>query len=317
MKQIEKLLFSPYLKFNRKYLKKFHKFFPIKYFINQEFLKINKIDNIYSLEEINKIYLPILKLIILYINLSLRKSKILKNLFGIKNFRVPYIIGITGSVAVGKSTTSHLLQILLTHFLKYNKVDIVKTDDFLYPNNILKKKNIMKKKGFPQSYDMVSLMKCISDIKSGVKQVFLPVYSKFNYDIVPGKKQIIQKPDILILEGLNILQKNKRFYSGHDNVFISDFVDFSIYIDASEKLLEKWYVDRFLKFSSTNVTSSQGYFYQYSKLKREEIIDIAKIIWKEINKINLKKNIIPTKKRARLVIKKGHNHLIKSIRLKK
>lgn len=317
MNQGERLLFSSYLKFDRKYLEKCYTTFSSEYFIDQEFIKINKIDTIFSIEEINKIYLPILKIIILYINLNLSKSKIFNDLFRIKRFSTPYIIGITGSVAVGKSTTSHLLQILLTHFLECNRVDIIKTDDFLYPNCILKKKNIIKKKGFPQSYDMVGLIKCILDIKSGVKKVFIPTYSKFNYDIIPGKKQIISKPDILILEGLNILQINSSCFFGKKNIFISDFVDFSIYIDASEKLLEQWYINRFLKFSTMDFIDSCGYFYKYSKLKEKTIINTARMIWKKINRVNLKRNIIPTKKRARLIIQKGSDHLVKNIRLRK
>lgn len=317
MKQYNEILLTSYLKFSRKYLKKFCKCIPIKCFIDKKFLEINKINAFFSIEEVNKIYLPILKLISLYINLNLNKSKILKNLFKIKNFHVPYVIGITGSVAVGKSTTAHLLQILLSKWLKNIKIDLVTTDGFLYPNYILKKKRIMKKKGFPQSYDMVNLIRCISNIKSGMKQVLIPVYSKFNYDIIPGKKQIIRQPDILILEGLNILQSNEKYFDKNKNIFISDFVDFSIYIDASEKLLEKWYISRFLKFSNMNFSYSRGYFYKYSKLKRAEIIKIAKMIWKNINRINLKKNIIPIKKRAKLIITKGSNHLIKNIRLRK
>lgn len=316
MKEKESIKISQYMIFNCKSLEKFCDSFLLNFFENKKVVKFKKIDNKIFLKKVEKVYLVVSKLLNFYINLNFQKQVILGNFLKIKKNKVPYIIGITGSVSVGKSTTANVLRFLLSQWFEHSKVDLISTDCFLYPNRILNRRNIMHKKGFPQSYDIVRLIKFISAIKSGVERVFAPIYSHFNYDIILGKKQMFKKPDVLILEGLNILQNNMN-YSSYQNQIISDFIDFSIYIDAKEKLLQKWYINRFLSFSKKKFFNSKEYFYRYSKLKKEEIVQKAKIVWKKVNKINLVENIIPTKKRANLIITKGSNHLVKNIKLRK
>lgn len=317
MKQQQNLLITPYLEVDREHLATLRHSVPLELLMNKELLKLKGINNQISIDEVNKIYLPILWLLNFHISLNLRKQIVLEQFLGNNGAKVPYTIGITGSVAAGKSTIARLLQTLLSQWPEHRKVDLITTDDFLYPNKILNKRGIMKKKGFPQSYDIYRLVKFVSDIKSGVKRVTVPVYSHFTYDIIPNKKQLIEQPDILILEGLNILQSKIDFSCVTHHGFVSDFIDFSIYIDATESLLKKWYISRFLKFCQEAFFDPNAYYHHYSKLEREEAIEIATIIWEEINKINLEENIIPTKERSSLIITKGFDHSITNIRLRK
>ncbi|MGP1930666.1 MAG: type I pantothenate kinase [Arsenophonus sp. ET-YP4-MAG3] len=317
MKKQQNFSMNHYLEFNRKHWSTLRNSVPLKLLTNKELLELKSINDEISMNEVNQIYLPISRLLNFYINSNLYRQSILDQFLGIKKNKTPYIIGIAGSVSVGKSTTARLLQTLLSRWPKHRKVDLVTTDGFLYPNKILNKRGIMKKKGFPESYDIYRLVKFISDIKSGVKQITAPVYSHFIYDILPGKKQLIKKPDILILEGLNVLQNGNDYLHTQHHIFVSDFIDFSIYVDAPENLLKKWYINRFLKFCQGVFSNPNAYFYHYSKLKQKESIKTAKIIWDEINKVNLEKNIIQTKERANLIITKSSNHSIINIKLRK
>lgn len=314
MKQQQNFSITPYLEFDREHWATLRDSVPLELLTDKELLELKSINDEISMDEVNKIYLPISRLLNFYISSNLRRQTVLEQFLGTEGTKIPYVIGIAGSVAVGKSTTARLLQTLLSRWPEHRKVDLITTDGFLYPNQILNERGIMKKKGFPQSYDMHRLVKFVSDIKSGVKRVTAPVYSHFTYDIVPGKKQVIEQPDILILEGLNVLQ------SGMDDphhVFVSDFVDFSIYVDAPENLLKKWYISRFLKFCHDAFSDPHTYFYHYSKLEQKEAIKTAKSLWEEINKINLEENIIPTRERASLIMTKGSNHSITNVRLRK
>ncbi|MFP3014495.1 MAG: type I pantothenate kinase [Arsenophonus sp.] len=317
MKKQKKISSTPYLEFDREHWAILRDSVPLDLVTNKELLDLNSINDEISMNEVNEIYLPISRLLSLYISSNLRRQATLEQFLGRNCSKVSYIIGIAGSVAVGKSTTARLLQTLLSRWPEHRKVDLIATDGFLYPNKILNERGIINKKGFPQSYDMHSLVKFVSDIKSGVKRITAPVYSHSAYDIVPGKKQMIEQPDILILEGLNVLQSKIDYPHAKYHVFVSDFVDFSIYVDASENLLKKWYIDRFIKFCKGAFSDPGVYFYHYSKLNQEESIKEAKTIWEKINKINLKKNIIPTKERASLIITKDSNHSIANIRLRK
>ncbi|MGP1956289.1 MAG: type I pantothenate kinase [Arsenophonus sp. NC-PE1-MAG3] len=317
MKQQQNSLITHYLEFDREYWATLRDSVPLELLTDKELLELKGINDEISMDEVNKIYLPISRLLNFYINSNLLRQTVLEQFLSTNGTKVPYIIGIAGSVAVGKSTTARLLQTLLSRWPENRKVDLIATDAFLYPNQILNERGIMNKKGFPQSYDIHRLVKFISDIKSGVKNVTAPVYSHFTYDIVPGKKQVIKQPDILILEGLNIFQNGMDYPNNPDHVFVSDFIDFSIYVDAPENLLKKWYISRFLKFCKGAFSNPNTYFYYYSKLEKKEAINTAKTIWEEINKINLKENIIPTKKRVNLIMTKDSNHSITNIRLRK
>lgn len=283
----------------------------------KEIKNLKNINNNLSINEIIEIYLPLSKLLSLSICSNVKKQNILKKILNIHAQHIPYIIGITGSVAVGKSTTAKILQTLLSRWPEHRVVELVATDGFLYSNKILKRKNLINKKGFPQSYDILNLINFISKTKSGIPSIKIPVYSHLIYDVIHNTQQTISKPDILIVEGLNILQTNYKNCHTLSHIFISDFIDFSIYIDAPEFLLQKWYIDRFLKFChATTISHSHSYFYRYSKLPKNKIISIASQLWTKINELNLQQNILPTRERANLILKKGTNHTIHNIQLK-
>jgi len=231
--------------------------------------------------------------------------------------KVPYVIGIAGSVAVGKSTIARILQALLSRWPDHPKVDLVTTDGFLLPTRVLEERGLMKRKGFPESYDQRRLMRFLTDIKSGQKEVFAPVYSHLVYDIVEGQAHRVCRPDIVILEGLNVLQTRDTRPGRHSRLFVSDLFDFSIYIDAEEPIIESWYVSRFLKLSETVFTNPDSYFHRYAKLSKKEAEETAHSIWAEINGPNLHQNIRPTRERAQLIIRKGEEHRVEEVRLRR
>lgn len=241
----------------------------------------------------------------------------LEQFLGTNGQKIPYIISIAGSVAVGKSTTARVLQALLSRWPGHRKVELITTDGFLHPNAVLKERGLMKKKGFPQSYDMHRLVKFVSDLKSGASQVTAPVYSHLIYDVIPDGDKVVQQPDILILEGLNVLQSGMDYPHDPHHVFVSDFVDFSIYVDAEEDLLQRWYVNRFLKFRQGAFTDPNSYFHHYAQLPEDEAVNIAGSLWREINWLNLKENILPTRERASLIMTKSGNHAVEKLRLRK
>lgn len=307
---------GPYMQFNRDQWAALRKSEPLP-LNEQELTKLQGINEDLSMEEVIQIYLPLSRLLNFYISSNLRRQAVIEQFLGTKHLRTPYIISIAGSVAVGKSTTARVLQALLTHWSRQRKVELITTDGFLHPNQVLKERGLMKKKGFPQSYDITSLIKFVSDIKSGVEYVTTPVYSHLTYDIVPQQQEVIKSPDILILEGLNVLQTGMDYPHAPHRVFVSDFVDFSIYVDADEALLRQWYVSRFLKFRQGAFSDPDSYFHHYAQLPEEETIHIANQIWQEINGRNLQENIQPTRERANLILKKAANHAIEEVRLRK
>ncbi|URJ25265.1 type I pantothenate kinase [Candidatus Blochmannia ocreatus (nom. nud.)] len=284
-----------------------------------DIFNLKKINNHLSINDIIDIYVPLSKLLNLYYCLNVDRQSILKslpkNIQTTQYITTPYVIGITGSVSAGKSTAAKILQILLSRWPQHRIVELVTTDGFLHNNKVLQKRNLMKKKGFPQSYDMIKLINFILQIKSGAHHIAIPIYSHKNYDIVPNIKQIIYKPDILILEGLNILQ---NYYNGSSSYFfMSDLIDFSIYVDAPEYLLREWYINRFLKFCFTSFSNPNSYFYRYSRLSKKKIVCVASNFWSKVNGLNLQKNILPSRNRAHLILKKGKNHVINNVYLRK
>ena len=259
---------------------------------------------------------PLSRLLNFYISSNLRRQAVLEQFLGTNGQRIPYIISIAGSVAVGKSTTARVLQALLSRWPEH-RMELITTDGFLHPNEVLKERGLMKKKGFPLSYDMHRLVKFVSDLKSGVPNVTAPVYSHLIYDRIPGGDKTVVQPDILILEGLNVLQSGMDYPHDPHHVFVSDFVDFSIYVDAPEDLLQSWYINRFLKFREGAFTDPDSYFHHYAQLSEEEAVKVATGLWNEINYVNLKENILPTRERASLILTKSEKHAVDQIRLRK
>ncbi|MDN0125209.1 type I pantothenate kinase [Yersinia aleksiciae] len=316
MTKRDQSLATPYLQFDRTQWAALRDSVPLT-LTEEEIVKLKGINEDLSLDEVAQIYLPLSRLLNFYISSNLRRQAVLEQFLGTDGQRIPYVIGIAGSVAVGKSTTARLLQALLSRWPEHRSVELITTDGFLYPNKVLNERGLMKKKGFPQSYDMHNLVKFVSEVKSGAGHVTAPVYSHLIYDVVPDGNKIIKQPDILILEGLNVLQSGMDYPHDPHRVFVSDFVDFSIYVDAPEELLQSWYINRFLKFRQGAFSNPDSYFHNYAKLPETEAIKIATQLWKEINGLNLKQNILPTRERASLIMTKSANHAVESVRLRK
>ena len=230
--------------------------------------------------------------------------------------KVSYVIGIAGSVAVGKSTFSRVLRASLAQWPDHPKVDLITTDGFLYPNKILEDRGLMNRKGFPESYDQRRLLQFLADIKAGAPSVSAPVYSHLRYDVLPQAAQHVRQPDILILEGLNVLQ-SPQGHRDSSKMFVSDFFDFSIYLDAYELTIERWYVERFLRLRETVFQDRSSYFHKYALLSESEAMETARRIWAEINLVNLHENIGPTRERAHLILHKGEDHVVENVRLRR
>ena len=307
---------TPYLHFNRSQWAALRDSVPMT-LTEGEIARLKGINEDLSLEEVAEIYLPLSRLLNFYISSNLRRQAVLEQFLGTNGQRIPYIISIAGSVAVGKSTTARVLQALLSRWPEHRSVELITTDGFLHPNEVLKERGLMKKKGFPLSYDMHRLVKFVSDLKSGVPNVTAPVYSHLIYDRIPGGDKTVVQPDILILEGLNVLQSGMDYPHDPHHVFVSDFVDFSIYVDAPEDLLQSWYINRFLKFREGAFTDPDSYFHHFAQLSEEEAVKVATGLWNEINYVNLKENILPTRERASLILTKSEKHAMDQNRMRK
>jgi type I pantothenate kinase len=270
-----------------------------------------------DLDEVVAVYLPLSRLLNLYVSAIQDLQRVSSTFLGSIAPRVPYVIGIAGSVAVGKSTTARLLELMLARWPDHPRVDLVTTDGFLFPTAELKSRDLMGRKGFPESYDTRRLLEFLADIKSGCPVVKAPVYSHLRYDIVPGEYQLVRQPDILIVEGLNVLQgPDQRSLEQHRPV-VSDFFDFSIYVDAHEPDIERWYIERFLAFRKTVFVDERSYFHRYAGLSEEEALATARGIWASINAVNLRENIAPTRERAHLILEKGPDHSTENVHLRK
>ncbi len=270
-----------------------------------------------DLDEVAAIYLPLSRLLNLYVAATQQLHKASAAFLGTVAPKVPYVIGVAGSVAVGKSTFARILQALLARWPDHPKVDLVTTDGFLYPNAVLEARGIMNRKGFPESYDTRRLLQFLRDLKSGAAEVRAPVYSHVVYDIVAGEETVVCRPDILIIEGLNVLQVGASADGAPVTEFVSDYFDFSIYLDADEADIEEFYVQRFLFLCESVFQDPTSFFRHYADLTREEAIATARFIWREINGKNLRENIAPTKERAGLQFEKGRDHRVTAVRLRR
>ena len=270
-----------------------------------------------SVEEVVAIYLPLSRLLALYVAATQGLFKATQRFLGAEDGKMPYVIGIAGSVAAGKSTVARVLKALLSRWPNTPKVELVTTDGFLLPNAELQRLGLMEKKGFPESYDGTALLRFLSDVKAGKRDVRAPIYSHLVYDIVPNEYVSVDRPDILIVEGLNVLLPNKAPRDGLAKPFVSDYFDFSVYLHADVGLIEHWYEQRFMRLRETAFRDPRSYFKKYADLSDVEAVITAHAIWNRTNLPNLLENILPTMPRASLVLTKGASHSIEDVALRK
>jgi type I pantothenate kinase len=270
-----------------------------------------------SLDEVADVYLPLSRLLNLYVAATRNLHEASATFLGTSAPNVPFVIGVAGSVAVGKSTTSRILRALLASWPSHPQVALVTTDGFLWPQHVLESRGLAERKGFPESYDVRRLVRFMADVKSGAAEVTAPVYSHLAYDIVPGERQIVRQPDIVIVEGLNVLQTGTGRIGRPMPIFVSDFFDFSIYVDANENDIAAWYVERFLALRRTVFKNPSSYFHQFADLNNEEAIATARRIWEMINRVNLHENVLPTRERAHLILRKGRDHAVQQVKLRR
>ena len=311
-----KLDFVPYHRFTRAEWSRFGVGEPMT-LTEADIERLRALNDPISFNEAEEIYLPLSRLISLYVEATQELHRASMKFLGTSNGKMPYIIGVAGSVAVGKSTTARILRALLQRWPSSPKVDLVTTDGFLLSNAELEARGLMDKKGFPESYDRPRFIKFLSDIKSGRPNVGVPVYSHLVYDLVPGEEVVVDRPDILIVEGLNILQPGELPKSGKPIVFASDFIDLSIYLDADEEDLRTWFMQRFARLRETAFADPRSFFHKFSQMGEKEAMDFGLWAWEAINLPNLRDNILPTRSRADLILRKGGTHGIEEVELRK
>ena len=307
---------SPYRTFTAAEWSRFRADTPLT-LTQEEVRRLRSFNDPVELDEVRRIYLALSRLLSSHVEAVQNLHRQRQSFLGLSAAKTPFILGVAGSVAVGKSTTARVLRELMGRWPSSPKVDLVTSDGFLHPNAVLRERGLMDRKGFPESFDRAAILSFLSRIKAGERAVEAPVYDHLVYDIVPGRTVTIDQPDILIFEGINVLQGGELAPDGRTVPFVSDFFDFSVYIDAEEALIRRWYVSRFMRLRDTAFRDPQSFFHRYSQVSADAARAIAEDLWERINARNLHENILPTRPRADLVLHKGDGHNVDRVSLRR